>query len=867
MNRSFPFIRRASIVPGLVLVTGCALVGSGAALAASAAPASAAGPAQPSAGHVVLDPVGPLTPRSAFVPDAHPVAPSVHTLALTPSTGAAASGALASGAAAAARAGGTAAEAPSAATVLTPQRTVAPFDLVALTWPQGQDVHASTFQARVREGGRWSGWEDLGIEDAVPDPGSLEQRASARRVGTGPLLTEHADGLQVRVLGHAPTGMGITMVDAGHSAADAELPMPQAAASPSAGQLLSAQAAGQRPAAAQRALAQPAAPTVITRAQWGADESLRSGTPVYNRQVKALILHHTAGSNSYSASGAASQIRAIYAYHTKVLGWSDIGYNLVLDRYGRVYEGRRGSITAMVMGAHAGGFNVDTYGISTMGNFDVASPPTALLSGIEQVMAWKAAQFGINPRGTTTLVSAGGGYTKYPFGAVVTKYAISGHRDVDLTECPGRYLYATLGTIRSAVATLMAGSHTAPPSPTPSPTPTPPPASLVPASFNLIGAGSGDGVGMPRYGAYARALAGQNESQIMAAYFPGSRPGVGAYDDRVVRTSVAHAGSSVKLQVIRRSGDTSMHARLRLSFGRVATYVPPLSIVELRPSTVGSGLAVYVNGALRWPNAGGPGRVNLVTDTSDRHYGGQLQVIGTGLRGLRAVYLSYGFTEVSRVGDGVEAVAVQRVADYLRGVVTMPFSWAASAPRALVAQAVVARSYAVAASQRPASADCGCQLHDGGTDPAYDGYKLEGASGYSAWDSALRRSADVAISGGGHVVATRWFASSGGWTLSGAQGLAAGTLGADDPMLVGVSDPWSVQLGQPFRTWTKTVPQATMARAFGLSDVKTVSTTLNGGLAVATATATARSGASATLTGRDLAARLGLPSTWVALAG
>jgi hypothetical protein len=35
-------------------------------------------------------------------------------------------------------------------------------------------------------------------------------------------------------------------------------------------------------------------------------------------------------------------IRAIYAYHTLTLGWSDIGYNFIVDRFGRLFEGRWG---------------------------------------------------------------------------------------------------------------------------------------------------------------------------------------------------------------------------------------------------------------------------------------------------------------------------------------------------------------------------------------------------------------------------------------------------------------------------------------------------------------------------------------------
>ncbi|EBF6878342.1 cold-shock protein, partial [Salmonella enterica subsp. enterica serovar Saintpaul] len=103
-------------------------------------------------------------------------------------------------------------------------------------------------------------------------------------------------------------------------------------------------------------------PTIITRAQWGADESLR-GSKTLNSTVKAIVIHHTAGTNDYTQETAAAQVRGIYAYDTQGLGWADIAYNFLVDKWGRVYEGRAGSITQAVRGAHAMGFNTDTMGI------------------------------------------------------------------------------------------------------------------------------------------------------------------------------------------------------------------------------------------------------------------------------------------------------------------------------------------------------------------------------------------------------------------------------------------------------------------------------------------------------------------------
>lgn len=317
--------------------------------------------------------------------------------------------------------------------ILTAEQKTDDFDLVGLTWDSASRDPVSV-QVRVREDGSWTGWEELPIEDSGPDPGTEEYLRS--RAGTSPLVTDGADGVQLRVDtvdGSEPADVQLQLVDAGESPADD-------AVAP----LASADAA-------------TAAPVVITREQWGADESLRQGTPRVNQTVKAVIIHHTAGSNSYSRDGAFSQIRGIYAYHTQSLGWDDIAYNLLVDRYGRVFEGRKGSVDLAVRAAHSGGFNVDTYGVGVMGNFEAAAIPQAAVDAVSRVVGWKAGQYGIDPYGKAQLLSLGGGTSRYKAGARVTIDAISGHRDVGSTSCPGKNFYPKLGEVRAAAAATADG--------------------------------------------------------------------------------------------------------------------------------------------------------------------------------------------------------------------------------------------------------------------------------------------------------------------------------------------------------------------------------------------------------------------------
>ena len=108
-----------------------------------------------------------------------------------------------------------------------------------------------------------------------------------------------------------------------------------------------------------------------------------------------------------------------------------------------------------MLSAATGGFNTDTMAVSALGNFDTARPSSALVSGIEQVLAWKLGLFHVDPTGTTVLTASGGGTTsRYTDGTAVRVNDISGHRDVGQTACPGGYLYPFLPTIRSTVRVL-----------------------------------------------------------------------------------------------------------------------------------------------------------------------------------------------------------------------------------------------------------------------------------------------------------------------------------------------------------------------------------------------------------------------------
>lgn len=208
-------------------------------------------------------------------------------------------------------------------------------------------------------------------------------------------------------------------------------------------------------------------PSVVTRQVWGANESYRGNCGATGMDYNALTLHHTAGSNNYDAASAAAQVRGAYQYHTQTLGWCDIGYHALVDKFGTIYEGRRGGLSEGVMGAHAGGYNQGTFGISMVGNYEIAPINEAIIQSVGQIAGWRAAQSGFDPSGTIQMTSGGSSYAKYPAGDTRTFQRFHGHRDVGATTCPGQHAVARWSDIRNAtnkkyqqVAGLIAGNAT-----------------------------------------------------------------------------------------------------------------------------------------------------------------------------------------------------------------------------------------------------------------------------------------------------------------------------------------------------------------------------------------------------------------------
>ncbi|MCA0146228.1 N-acetylmuramoyl-L-alanine amidase, partial [Blastococcus sp. LR1] len=333
---------------------------------------------------------------------------------------------------------------PESAPALTVSRTDVEFSMVGVTWAPDPAVDDTVVAIRVQdEDGAWGDWSEVEVEDMEPDAGDGAP-ATERRGGTAPLWTGPSTGVEAELVtrsGAAPTDVQLDLIDPGTSAADGALG---------------------EPAMGDVAHAAMTMPAVYTRAQWGADERIRSWGPQYPPTIKAATIHHTANSNNYTEAQVPGILRGIYQYHAVSLGWGDIGYNVIADRYGNLYEGRFGGLASTVVGAHAGGFNTGTVGVSMLGDYSTVAVPQAQIDAVSRIVAWKFSLFGINPRGTTSLVG-GGSTSKYKVGSTVTLPTVFAHRDVGNTACPGNSGYARMPEIRDRVAALMAGQVAAEP--------------------------------------------------------------------------------------------------------------------------------------------------------------------------------------------------------------------------------------------------------------------------------------------------------------------------------------------------------------------------------------------------------------------
>ena len=219
-------------------------------------------------------------------------------------------------------------------TSLIPAQTVSPFTLVGLTWVGGVST-GTEFEVRVRESGTWSDWFHLeyGEYQGVGKDGS---ESVDTRVGSDPLLTGLADGVEVKMentSGIVPSQMKVTLVNSEVTNQDKFIgkqsmrmatndPLSQA----QSGVVTSLEAVSPQGAVVPR-------PRIVSRAEWGADETWREASAASGNKDRCRLCASHCNYEQLHTQNKLQHKCEIYTPTTlKALKYADMGYNFLVDQ-------------------------------------------------------------------------------------------------------------------------------------------------------------------------------------------------------------------------------------------------------------------------------------------------------------------------------------------------------------------------------------------------------------------------------------------------------------------------------------------------------------------------------------------------------
>ena len=305
---------------------------------------------------------------------------------------------------------------------------------VGLSWPD-----QSSGEAAIRvgpDGEDWGPWVPVHADDHGPDRTAVE---ASSQTTSDAVYTGGADWIQVQWEG--TTVPELHYVDTTGSTLG---PWSR----------LTAQRERIEWSTDNRLVAEPDRPDILPRSSWGGQDCVEEDVSYSTRtRAEVLIVHHTihsANANGYSPDQVPDLLYAICSYHVGVRGWNDIGYNTLIDSSGRIWEGRGGGVDLPVRGAHAAGFNSTSVGVAFIGDHNVAPPTVAAQDAFVAYGAWRLDVAHVDPLSAPVVVSRDS--PTYPDGVAVPLRAISGHRDVGTTGCPGTIGYDLIGVLTQRIA-------------------------------------------------------------------------------------------------------------------------------------------------------------------------------------------------------------------------------------------------------------------------------------------------------------------------------------------------------------------------------------------------------------------------------
>ncbi|MBN2177423.1 MAG: VCBS repeat-containing protein [Demequinaceae bacterium] len=295
--------------------------------------------------------------------------------------------------------------------------------VIGVTWEGSGSI---AIDARCMTDGQWQPWERVDRDGGEPGEGDLEV------LGTEPYIAVNSTAVQFRASSDTDVPPALTVRVFSSELVPASETTPGAATSPStaydAASVVSAVTPVDNPQ-----------PVIHLRDEW----SPRDPSGEFDiGTVQGAVVHHTAGTNSYSTADVPAILRGIQNYHMDARGWFDIGYNFLVDKYGRIWEGRAGGIENTIWGVHSHSYNGVATGVSLMGNYDLVQPPVIAVNALADLIAWKLTLHG---------VSVSGNVYSYVSGYLP---ALTTHRNIPeaSTSCPGQYLYTKIPYLRTAVA-------------------------------------------------------------------------------------------------------------------------------------------------------------------------------------------------------------------------------------------------------------------------------------------------------------------------------------------------------------------------------------------------------------------------------
>jgi N-acetylmuramoyl-L-alanine amidase len=304
-------------------------------------------------------------------------------------------------------------------------------DLLGVEWRGPADARVE-LRFRARDG-RWSRWQQAGPHGHGPD-----QARPADTVVGDPVWTGGTTALALRAT-RTLSGVRLHLVDVSGGTGARR-------------QALAARSLAALPLATPVLAAGEGQPPILARSSWAQGLAHPRVAPAYGA-VRMAFVHHTENANGYSPGEVPAMLRAIFIFHRYVNGWNDIGYNFAIDAYGRIFEARAGGIDEPVVGAQAGGYNLQSTGVAVLGSFMSHRISPAARVALERLLAWKLSLHGVPAEGRVTVRvnPAGARYSRFPANAHVPLPRIAGHRDGDSTDCPGGALYGELPAIRQNV--------------------------------------------------------------------------------------------------------------------------------------------------------------------------------------------------------------------------------------------------------------------------------------------------------------------------------------------------------------------------------------------------------------------------------